>query len=125
MEENEFRKRLRDMSNYEPRNYETRVDTFMPHHKKIIVDRPIHPERKMEEQDLREEYKRIYDEVLGEDNTSCELNYETIVDGPVAQRVSRIPQDSPLYPDKFIDEYELSQKFKESYKRKVEEEEEK
>lgn len=43
-------------------NYETLVDSFMPHKQKIIVDRPIHPERRMEEQELLEAYERIYAE---------------------------------------------------------------
>lgn len=43
-------------------NYETLFDSFMPHKPKIIVDRPIHPERCMEEQELLEEYERIYAE---------------------------------------------------------------
>lgn len=43
-------------------NYETLVDSFMPHKPKIIVDRPIHPERRMEEQELLEVYEKIYAE---------------------------------------------------------------
>lgn len=43
-------------------NYETLVDSFMPHKPKIIVDRPIHPERCMEEQELLEKYEEIYAE---------------------------------------------------------------
>lgn len=43
-------------------NYETLVDSFMPHRKKIIVDCPIHPERHMEEQELLDVYERIYAE---------------------------------------------------------------
>lgn len=43
-------------------DYGTMVDVFMPHMPKIIVDRPIHPERRMEEQELKEEYEKIYRE---------------------------------------------------------------
>lgn len=43
-------------------NYETLVDSFMPHKPKIIVDRPIHPERRMEEEELIAVYERIYAE---------------------------------------------------------------
>lgn len=41
-------------------NYETIVDTFMPHVSRVIVDHPIHPERCMKEQELLDEYERIY-----------------------------------------------------------------
>lgn len=43
-------------------NYETLVDSFMPHKPTIIVDRPIHPERRMEEHGLLEIYENIYAE---------------------------------------------------------------
>ena len=43
-------------------NYETLVDTFMPHKPRIIVNHPIHPERCMEEEELSNEYERIYAE---------------------------------------------------------------
>lgn len=49
-----------DKKKNESMNYETLVDSFMPHKDRIIVDHPIHPERRMEEQELREEYERIY-----------------------------------------------------------------
>lgn len=42
--------------------YETLIDSFMPHKSKIIVDRPIHPERRLEEQELLNIYERIYAE---------------------------------------------------------------
>lgn len=61
--EDEFRKRLRDMSNYGgSRNYRTQIDTFMPHCERIIVDRPVHPSKKLEEAELAEEYERIWQE---------------------------------------------------------------
>lgn len=41
-------------------NYETLVDSFMPHRQRIIVVHPIHPERCMEEQELLKEYEKIY-----------------------------------------------------------------
>lgn len=46
-------------------NYDTLVDSFMPHKPTIIVDRPIHPERRMEEHDLRETYESIYSKIIG------------------------------------------------------------
>lgn len=55
-------KMSQDVKRNENMNYETLVDSFMPHKPKIIVDRPIHPERRMEEQELLEEYERIYEE---------------------------------------------------------------
>jgi hypothetical protein len=49
-----------DKKQYKTMNYETLVDSFMPHKERIIVDHPIHPERCMEEQELFEEYEKIY-----------------------------------------------------------------
>lgn len=43
-------------------NYETLVDSFMPHKPKIIVDRPIRPERRLEEEELLAVYEKIYAE---------------------------------------------------------------
>ena len=51
-----------DKNQKEIMNYETIVDSFMPHRPRIIVDHPIHPERCMEEQELLEEYEKIYAE---------------------------------------------------------------
>ncbi len=43
-------------------NYETIVDSFMPHKERIIVDHPFHPEQCLEKQELKEKYKNIYEE---------------------------------------------------------------
>lgn len=51
-----------DLNQNEDMNYETLVDSFMPHKSRIIVDHPIHPERCMEEQELLEKYERIFEE---------------------------------------------------------------
>ncbi|MCM1262115.1 MAG: hypothetical protein NC313_05275 [Butyrivibrio sp.] len=51
-----------DSRQYENMNYETLVDSFMPHMPRIIVEHPIHPEKRMEEQELRDKYKKIYAE---------------------------------------------------------------
>lgn len=47
---------------HENMNYETLVDSFMPHMPRIIVDHPIHPEKCMEEQELLNKYEEIYAE---------------------------------------------------------------
>lgn len=47
---------------YQGMNYETNVDSFMPHRARIIVDHPIHPERVMEEAEMMEEYEKIWRE---------------------------------------------------------------
>ena len=48
------------MQGDEEMDYAASVGSFMPHKERIIVDHPIHPEQHMEEQELREEYERIY-----------------------------------------------------------------
>ena len=53
-------KTTRHSKQNENMNYETLTDSFMPHKPRIIVNHPIHPERCMEEQELLEEYERIY-----------------------------------------------------------------
>ena len=51
-----------DKKKNENMNYETLVDSFMPHKPRIIVNHPIHPERCMEEQELLDKYEEIYAE---------------------------------------------------------------
>ena len=62
MEEDEFRKRLSDMSNYNPFKYETYKSSFMPHIERLVVEHPDNYHRVMEEAELAEEYDRIYEE---------------------------------------------------------------
>lgn len=60
--EEKFRKKL------SPMNYETVVETFMPHKERIIIDHPIHPERTIEEAELEEEYNRVYKKYMGDES---------------------------------------------------------
>ena len=60
--------------------------------------------------------------MMGKENKeqfNPKLNYESFVDSFIPSNVPRIPTDQPLYPDEFLDSYELNRKYLEAYNKKV------
>lgn len=59
---------------------------------------------------------------MAQDNAKqacAKLNYESVVDSFIPSKVPRIPTDQSLYPQEFIDAYELKLEFQKAYEKAV------